>query len=70
MSIRFDYCNLNETATLSMTVTVRRGVGYVSADENKIFSGNQVGLIAIDSLYSPILRVAYHIEKLVVMMMS
>ena len=55
--------NLNETATLSMTVTVRRGVGYVSADENKMFSGNQVGLIAIDSLYSPILRVAYHIEK-------
>ena len=46
-----------------MVVTVRRGVGYVSADENKIHSGNQVGLIAIDSLYSPILRVAYSIEK-------
>lgn len=55
--------NLNEIGSLSMTVTVRRGVGYVSADENKIFSANQVGLIAIDSLYSPILRVAYDIEK-------
>jgi len=55
--------NLNEVGSLSMVVTVRRGVGYVSADENKIHSGNQVGLIAIDSLYSPILRVAYLIEK-------
>ncbi|HPX71854.1 MAG TPA: DNA-directed RNA polymerase subunit alpha [Acholeplasmataceae bacterium] len=55
--------NLNEVGSLSMVVTVRRGVGYVSADENKIHSGNQVGLIAIDSLYSPILRVAYSIEK-------
>ncbi|MGI6787444.1 MAG: DNA-directed RNA polymerase subunit alpha [Acholeplasmataceae bacterium] len=55
--------NLNEVGSLSMVVTVRRGVGYVSADENKMFSGNQVGLIAIDSLYSPILRVAYSIEK-------
>ena len=55
--------NLNESGMLSMTITVRRGVGYVSADDNKVFSGNQVGLIAIDSLYSPILRVAYHIEK-------
>ena len=55
--------NLNEVGSLSMVVTVRRGVGYVSADENKIHSGNQVGLIAIDSLYSPILRLAYSIEK-------
>jgi DNA-directed RNA polymerase subunit alpha len=55
--------NVNEVGSLSMVVTVRRGVGYVSADENKIHSGNQVGLIAIDSLYSPILRVAYSIEK-------
>lgn len=55
--------NLAEGGMLSMTATVRRGVGYVSADDNKIHSGNQVGLIAIDSLYSPILRVSYHVEK-------
>lgn len=55
--------NLNESGSLSMSVTIRRGVGYVSADINKQFNNGQVGLIAVDSLFSPILRVAYDIEK-------
>lgn len=55
--------NLAENGILSMNITVRRGVGYVSADDNKVHSRNQVGLIAIDSLFSPILRVTYKVEK-------
>lgn len=50
--------------TLNMEVTVRRGIGYVSAEDNKIYSQNQVGIIAIDSLYSPVKRVSYHVDKI------
>ncbi len=47
---------------LSMVLTVRRGVGYVSADKNKKFS-NTVGVIAIDSIYTPIVNVCFNVEK-------
>lgn len=45
----------------------RRGVGYVSADENKVFcksktGGLIVGRIAIDSIYTPITRCKYDVE--------
>lgn len=58
-----EIANLMEKTQLNMEVTIRRGIGYVSADDNKVFSKNEIGLIAIDSLFSPIKRVAYHIEK-------
>ncbi len=45
-----------------MTMTVRKGIGYVSAEENKVYASN-VGVIAIDSLYTPVLRVMYQAEK-------
>ena len=50
--------------SFSMEVTVRRGIGYVSAEDNKEFSYNQVGIIAIDSLYSPVKRVSYNVDKI------
>lgn len=55
---------LADKGTLSMEVTVRRGVGYVSAEENKEFNGNIVGLIAIDSIFSPVKRVSFHVDKI------
>lgn len=50
--------------TFRMEVTVRRGRGYVSALENKKYSLNEVGIIPIDSLYSPVERVSYHVDKI------
>lgn len=47
---------------LSMFLTVRRGVGYVSAEKNKKYS-NTVGVIAIDSIYTPIVNVCFNVEK-------
>lgn len=55
---------LNDKGNLSMEVTVRRGIGYVSADENKEFSRNQIGIIPVDSLFSPVKRVSYTIDKI------
>ena len=47
---------------LHMVLTVRRGVGFVSSVMNKEFS-KSVGVIAIDSIYTPIVNVAFNVEK-------
>ena len=44
-----------------MELTVNTGKGYVSADKNKPEDA-PIGLIAVDSLYSPVKRVAYRVE--------
>lgn len=45
-----------------MTMTVRKGIGYVSAEQNKAFN-KAVGVIPIDSIYTPVSRVMYNVEK-------
>ena len=48
---------------LIMEMTVGNGRGYVKSDDNKkLLTDKKVGTIAIDSLYSPIERVAYEVE--------
>lgn len=54
---------LSEDAKLQLTVTVRRGIGYVPAEENKKYSYYEVGVIPIDSLYTPVERVTYKVDK-------
>ncbi len=51
---------LNGKGSLAFDVTVERGKGYVSADKNKRTSA--IGVIPIDSIFSPVRRVAFHIE--------
>ncbi len=47
---------------LSMYLTIRRGVGYVSAEKNKIYNAS-VGTIAIDSIYTPVTNVSFSVDK-------
>ena len=47
---------------LHMFLTVRRGVGYVSSAANKEYN-QSVGVISIDSIYTPIVNVAFNVEK-------
>ncbi|MCB0331067.1 MAG: DNA-directed RNA polymerase subunit alpha [Bdellovibrionales bacterium] len=47
---------LSEGSTLRMTVTVKVGRGYVSAERNKV-EGAPMGTIFVDSVFSPIRRV-------------
>ena len=49
---------LNDEGSLHMEMTVERGRGYVSADKNKR-PDHVIGVIPIDSIFSPILRVNY-----------
>lgn len=47
---------------LYMEMTVSNGRGYVRSEENKLLlNNNKIGVIAIDSLYSPIRRVSYEV---------
>ena len=56
--------NLVKGGKLEMEMTVSNGRGYVDAKANQQLLGeNKVGVIAIDSLYSPIERVSYEVES-------
>ena len=56
-------CNLVKGGKIEMEMTVGNGRGYVDAKANEqILGEKKVGVIAIDSLYSPIERVSYEVE--------
>jgi DNA-directed RNA polymerase subunit alpha len=52
---------LNDEGQLEMELTVERGRGYVSAVMNKQPDA-PIGVIPVDSIYSPVLRVTYKVE--------
>ena len=54
-------CSLGEGATLNMEITLSQGRGYVSADRNKT-AQTVIGVIPIDSIYSPVVKVNYSVE--------
>jgi DNA-directed RNA polymerase subunit alpha len=51
---------LNKSARLAVDITVSTGRGYVSADRNK--GSATIGVIPVDSIFSPVRRVAFQIE--------
>jgi DNA-directed RNA polymerase subunit alpha len=54
-------CTLDKKKKFEMELTVKVGRGFLSGDENKK-SGQAIGVIAIDSLFSPVTRVRYAVE--------
>ena len=60
----FVICNLVEGGKIDMTLTCNNGKGYVDSKENqKLFAEDKPGVVAIDSLYSPVERVAVDVES-------
>ncbi|NRA30739.1 MAG: DNA-directed RNA polymerase subunit alpha [Parvularculaceae bacterium] len=55
-------CTLDEGADLRMELVVQTGKGYVPADRNRPEDA-PIGLIPVDSLYSPVRRVSYRVEN-------
>ncbi|MCU1447892.1 MAG: rpoA [Acidimicrobiales bacterium] len=51
---------LNNKGRLALDITVERGRGYVSADRNK--KSSTIGVIPVDSIFSPVRRVAFSVE--------
>ena len=54
---------LNSDAHVSMELTCDKGRGYVSADRNKQMMQPIIGVIAIDSIYTPVLKVNFTVEN-------
>ena len=55
-------CNLGKSVRMNMEITIEKGRGYVPAEENKKTNA-EVGVIAIDSIFTPIKNVKYSVEN-------
>lgn len=55
-------CNLEKSVQLNMEINIEKGRGYVPAEENKKTNA-ELGVIAIDSIFTPIKNVKYSIEN-------
>ena len=55
-------CTLDEGAEIRMEFTANTGKGYVPADRNRTEDA-PIGLIPIDSIYSPVKKVSYRVEN-------
>ncbi len=54
-------CNMEPDVELSIEFTLEKGRGYVPAEENKGLNPT-IGMIAVDSIFTPIKNVTYHVE--------
>ena len=55
-------CSLTDDVTLNIEMTARKGRGYRTAEEN-ITPEQSIGVIPIDSIYTPVRRVRYKVEN-------
>lgn len=53
---------LDAGATLNMEMTLEKGRGYVSAEQNKQ-KINVIGVIPVDSIYSPVLKANFYVDN-------
>ncbi len=54
---------LNEDARLYMEITLSKGRGYISAEKNKQSFQTVIGVIPVDSIYTPVKKVRYNVEN-------
>jgi DNA-directed RNA polymerase subunit alpha len=62
MNPELHIATLNKDAELEMTLEIRKGYGYVPAEENDL-EDQPIGTIPIDSLFSPVNNVTYRVEN-------
>ena len=55
-------CNLEKKVHFNMEIMIEKGRGYVPAEENKNIN-SELGVIAIDSIFTPVKNVKYSIEN-------
>ena len=55
-------CNLEKNVHFNMEIMIEKGRGYVPAEENKN-NNSELGVIAIDSIFTPVKNVKYSIEN-------
>ena len=57
----FVICHLDTSGVLELELTIERGRGYIPAEENKS-TEEEIGLIPIDAIFTPIKHVSYKVE--------
>ena len=57
-----EICHMEPTTSLKIELTIEKGRGYVPSEENKKSTDN-IGVIAIDSIHTPIKNVKYEVEN-------
>lgn len=55
-------CKMDVSATVKMELTINKGRGYLPAEENKLVA-DEIGVIPIDAIFTPIRNVKYAIEN-------
>lgn len=55
-------CKMDVSATFKMELTINKGRGYLPAEENKMVA-DEIGVIPIDAIFTPIRNVKYAIEN-------
>ncbi len=55
-------CRMDPAVKVQMTITIAKGRGYVPSDENKSEDA-EIGIIALDSVFTPIRNVKYMVEN-------
>ena len=59
-----EICHLDPEQGFTMEFTINKGRGWVPADENREMLGpSDLNVIAIDSIYTPIVNVKYHVDN-------
>jgi DNA-directed RNA polymerase subunit alpha len=55
-------CTLEENSAISMEICLSKGRGYIPAESNKEL-GMPIGVIPVDSIYTPVRKVNFTVEK-------
>lgn len=55
-------CNMETSVKIQMDVWIAKGRGYITSEENRVLDG-EFGVIAVDSIYTPIVNVKYSVEN-------
>lgn len=56
-------CTMDKTASFHIEMTINKGRGWVPADENREMFNGEIGIIPIDSIYTPIVNVKYTVDN-------
>ncbi len=56
-------CHMAPDTKMTITLTIGKGRGYIPAEENRPIANGELGVLPIDSIFTPIVNVMYNVEN-------